>query len=172
MSRLTPRRCFALAAAVLVAVVLSGCGSSTSNVVRTPTVPRPSASPSSSSTVASTSSTPAARPTVTVAPSTGLRDKQVVRINAAGFSPSEALQIVQCADKGGSTGPGDCNLSAMLSATSDATGRVSTQLQVQRGPFGANHIVCGAQQRCLVSVTQASLAPTEEADAPIQFAAG
>ncbi len=70
------------------------------------------------------------------------------------------------------SGPGDCNLTGMLSVNSDAAGRVSTRLQVLRGPFGANKIVCGEQQRCLVSVTQASLSPTEEADAPIGFAVG
>ena len=71
-----------------------------------------------------------------------------------------------------SPGPGHCNLTGMLSVNSDAAGRVSTRLQVLRGPFGANKIVCGEQQRCLVSVTQASLSPTEEADAPIGFAVG
>ena len=47
-----------------------------------------------------------------------------------------------------------------------------SRLTVVRGPFGANKIVCGPKQACLVSVTQASLTPTEEADAPITFAAG
>jgi hypothetical protein len=50
------------------------------------------------------------------------------------------------------------------------TVRVSVDLVVLRGPFGTNNIICGARQACLVSVTQASLSPTEEADAPITFA--
>ena len=36
--------------------------------------------------------------------------------------------------------------------------------------IAAVQIVCSAAQPCLISVTQASLAPTEEADAPISFA--
>ena len=92
-------------------------------------------------------------------------------MTATGFSAGEALQVIECADKGTNTGPGDCNLSAMQSATSDANGRISTQLQVVRGPFGANNIVCSKQQHCLVSVTQASLSPTEEVDARVEFAA-
>jgi hypothetical protein len=106
-----------------------------------------------------------------VIPATGLRDKQTVQIRASGFSPNKLLQAVQCADKGTDTGAADCNLAGMLAVTSDATGRVSAKLQVLRGPFGANGIVCG-QQGCLVSVTQASLAPSEEADARIEFATG
>jgi len=34
---------------------------------------------------------------------------------------------------------------------------------------GANNIVCCAGRACLISVTQATLSPTEEADAPISF---
>jgi hypothetical protein len=59
---------------------------------------------------------------------------------------------------------------AMLSAISDANGRISARLQVLRGPFGGNNVICSKQQPCLVSVTQASLSPTEEADARIVFA--
>ncbi len=109
---------------------------------------------------------------MTLTPATGLRDKQVIRVTATGFSPGEALQVIECADKGASTGPGDCNLSGMQSATSDPNGRISTQLQMVRGPFGASNIVCSKQNPCLVSVTQASLSPTEEADARVEFAAG
>ena len=47
---------------------------------------------------------------------------------------------------------------------------VKTELTVRKGPFGANNIVCGPDQGCLVSVTQATLSPTREADTPISFA--
>ena len=143
----------AMTAAVLAGVSLGGCGSNSSTVVRTPTV-----APLSSSAVPSTTSpAPARHPTAVVTPAKGLRDRQIVRVTATGFSAGEALQVIECADKGTTTGPGDCNLTGMQSATSDAAGRISTQLQVVRGPFGANKIVCSKQQRCLVSVTQASL---------------
>ena len=168
MTNPTPRFLRAMTATVLAGVLLSGCDSGSSNVVRTPTTP-----PSSGPVVPSeTSPAPARHPAVVVTPAEGLRDQQRVRVSASGFSPDEVLQVVQCADKGASTGPGDCNLGGMLSVASDASGRVSAQLQVVRGPFGANKIVCGGQQRCLVSVTQASLSPSEEADTPIGFAVG
>jgi hypothetical protein len=165
----TPRpRRFGPVAAVLIAAALSACSSGSSNVVRTPTGQAPSSSSPSSS--ASTTSAAAGKPAVKVTPATGLQDKQIVLVNASGFSPNEALQVIECADKGTKTGAGDCNLSGMLAVTSDATGNVRAQLRVLRGPFGGNKIVCGSTQHCLVSVTQASLAPTEEADGAIEFA--
>jgi hypothetical protein len=59
-------------------------------------------------------------------------------------------------------------------AADDADGplefhRVRVDLTVSKGPFGANKIVCGSAQACLVSVMQATLSPTQEADAPIAF---
>ncbi len=165
----TPRpRRFGPVAAVVIAAALSACSSGSSNVARTPTAPAPSSS--SLSSPASTTPPAAGKPTVTVSPATGLQDKQIVLVKASGFSPNEALQVIECADKGTKTGAGDCNLSGMLAVTSDATGNVRAQLRVLRGPFGGNKIVCGSTQHCLVSVTQASLAPTEEADGPIEFA--
>jgi hypothetical protein len=160
-------------AALLIGAALSGCSSSSSGVVRTLTPPSTtSASPSSASATPSTSAASKVKPKVIITPATGLHDRQVVTVTASGFSPDEALQVIECADKGTSTGPADCNLTGMQSATSDAAGRVNTQLTVLRGPFGGNNHVCNAQQRCLISVTQASLTPTDEADGVIQFAAG
>ncbi len=160
-------------ATVVAGATLTACGGNSPNVVRAPTAPLTSnfhatRSPSPSPT----SSTPTVHPKLIVTPSTGLHDKQDIRVAATGFSPGEALQVIQCADKGTNTGPGDCNLSGMQSATSDPNGRISTQLRVLRGPFGANNVVCSKQQPCLVSVTQASLSPTEEVDARVAFASG
>jgi hypothetical protein len=163
-------------AAICVAVMfLAACGSGSSSVVRTqgPTLSTPPASPASPASAASSparSTRARAQPRVSVRPSLGLRNRQTVRVSGSGFSANQALQVIQCAVKGASTGPGDCNLTGMLSATSDGLGRVSVDLVVLRGPFGTNNIICGARQACLVSVTQASLSPTEEADAPITFA--
>jgi hypothetical protein len=103
-------------------------------------------------------------------PRTGLRDGQTVRVRGTGFSPNETLTVIQCAQKGEATGPGDCNLSALMTVTTDASGAVQARLRVVKGPFGANGIVCSARQACLISVTQATLSPTEEADQPIVFA--
>lgn len=153
---------------------LTACSGSSNGVVRAPTTTgsvsaAPVTSPPSSSS-ASSRSTGAARPTVRIVPATGLHDGQSVHVYASGFTPGEALQVVQCAAKGNATGPGDCNLSGMMAVSSDAAGRVAATLTVDRGPFGANHVVCSGSTKCLVSVTQASLQPSEEADAPITFA--
>jgi hypothetical protein len=57
----------------------------------------------------------------------------------------------------------------MQSITADASGRVRVEFAVSKGPFGANNIICGPAQACLISVTQATLSPTQEADTPIGF---
>jgi hypothetical protein len=163
------------AGTVLFVGALTACGGS-SVIVRTGppgSTIHASAIPTSLSTpdVSSSSSVhPAPSPVIILRPSAGLRDGELVQISGTGFSPNEALQVIECADKGAKTGPGDCDLGGILNETSDASGRVSAQLRVSRGPFGINKIVCDVQIHCLVSVTQASLSPTEEADAPITFA--
>ena len=126
-----------------------------------------------------TATTPAASPPptatgkaaqhATVTPATGLKTGQQVLVQASGFSPGEALVVTQCATKGTATGPGDCNLTSMQSITADAGGRVRAEFTVSKGPFGSNNIVCGPAQACLISVTQATPSPTQEADAPISF---
>ena len=157
----------------LLAGVLAGCGSGSHGVVRPPETTATASTPASSPTTAveSSSTSATANPTLRLSPATGVHDQQVVTVNASGFTPGEALTVIQCADKGTATGPGDCNLAGMLAANADGTGRVTTTLKVVRGPFGGNHIVCSAHQQCLISVTQASLSPTQEADATITFAA-
>jgi len=102
-------------------------------------------------------------------PASGLVSGQIVSVSGSGFSPSEGLVVTECAAKGVNTGMGDCNLDAIVTTSSDPSGHVQVNFTVSKGPFGSNQIVCGAQQRCLVSVTQATLAPKEEADTPISF---
>jgi hypothetical protein len=106
---------------------------------------------------------------MTVTPAKRLRDHQMVRVSATGFTPHEALQVIECADKAAATGPSDCNLVGMQAATADAAGRVSARVAVTRGPFGGNNVTCSSEQRCLVSVSQATLTPTEEAHGEIEF---
>jgi hypothetical protein len=166
-------------AAVASVALFTGCGSGSGNVVNRPATSVPSgevssAAPStagSSGVSSAASSRTGAGPQIVISPNTGLGARQAVRITGRGFTPGERLQVIQCADKGRATGPGDCNLAGMLSASADASGAVQATLTVLRGPFGSAGIVCSAAQACLVSVTQASLNPSEEADAPISFAA-
>jgi hypothetical protein len=104
-----------------------------------------------------------------VSPSTGLKASQTVQVSASGFSPNESLVITECASKGNATTSGDCNVGGITATKSNANGQVQASMTVVKGPFGSNHIVCSASQACLVSVSQATLSPTQEADAPISF---
>jgi len=148
------------------AMVFAGCSSSKSSTPATT-----SGLAGTATTQGGSSSTTAAGggQKLTITPSSSLASPQTVQLEASGFSPHESLTVAQCADKGNNTGPGDCNLGASQMVTSDSTGHVSLRFTVVKGPFGDNKIVCSASQRCLVSVTQASIAPTQEADAPISF---
>jgi hypothetical protein len=162
-----------VAVASVTVLLAAACSSSPSSVVRPggplsstssrPAVPTPS--PSATRTTA-------AHPHVTITPSRALRNRQTVHVHGTGFTPGTPLTVVECAVKGQATGPGDCNLPAMVSVTADAAGRVAVDTTALRGPFGANRIACTARQRCLISVTEASLSPSEEADAVITFAGG
>jgi Neocarzinostatin family len=89
---------------------------------------------------------------------------------ATGFSSGEALVVTECANKGSATGPGDCNLAGIKNVTADTSGQITTSFTVIKGPFGTSHIMCGSAPGCLVSVSQASLSTTQEADSPIAFA--
>ena len=156
-----------------VVLVATGCGSSGSGVVRPPTGSAGTPSTAATSTAATSappSSAKRAHPAMTVRPSSGLADHQKVQVHGTGFTPGEPLQVIQCAALGNATGPGDCNLTGMLSVSSDASGSVTATVTVLRGPFGTNRVMCTTQHSCLISITQASLHPTEEADAPITFA--
>ena len=156
------------------AVAVAGCGGGSSPSVVSSTGLAPSQSTTSPTTAPSTAapSTASASPggqTVSISPSTGLSTGTTVHVTGEGFTPNSPLVVNECADKGTSTGPGDCNLEGMVVTTADATGKVSVDYVVTSGPFGANNIVCGAAQQCLLSVSQAVPTPTEEASASLTF---
>ena len=164
--------------AALGAVLLTACGSSSNDVVRAPSTSAAAstttstAASSSAVTSAAASSSATSAQTLTVTPATGLHDKQSVLVTGSGFSPGESLTVIECAAKQTATGPGDCNLTGMQGTAADSKGTATLKLTVLIGPFGTNNIVCSQQQPCLISMTQASLSPTEEADAAIGFATG
>ena len=166
----SPRR---WAAAAVLAVLAAGCGSSPAPVTRSPATTPPPATTTAPATASATATSSAPAPSghqkVTVTPATGLKSGQKALVQASGFSPGESLVVTQCAAKGAATGPGDCDLNGMQSVTADASGQVKLNLTVTKGPFGANNIVCGPAQACLISVTQATPSPTQEADTPITF---
>ena len=165
-----PRR---RAAAAVLVVLAAGCGSSSAPLTRSPTTTPPPATTIRPATASDTPTPPATAASghqeITVTPAAALQSGQQVRVQASGFSPGESLVITECASKGTATGPGDCNLNAMQSVFADASGRVKAEFTVAKGPFGANNIVCGPAQACLISVTQATPSPTQETDATITF---
>ena len=141
--------------------LLAGCGGGGSKKASSTTV----------TTAATTTTSPAApAQTVTITPSTGLTDGQMVQIVGKGYVSGKQYGITECANKGPATGAGDCNLRGIKVATADATGTVTAAYPVAKGPFGSNNIVCSAQQGCIVSVANAGSAnPTEVATAMISF---
>lgn len=155
-----------LTAATMLAA-LAACGGGASTVVNPPSEHPTTSTPASPSS----SGSPAPHDQhLTVTPAAGLRDRQSVLVVGRGFTPGEALVVTECGAKGKGTGAGDCNLAGLTSVTSDSNGVVKLRFVVLKGPFGSNNIVCGPKVHCLVSVTQATLSPTEEADADISFA--
>jgi hypothetical protein len=148
-------------------VVRSGAKASTTTVTAAPTTAPPS---TSTSLPPSTATTRPKAQRVTITPSTGLKSSQTVSVVGTGFSPGEQLVVTECAANGTNTGPADCNLSGMQPVVADASGRVTVDFQVVKGPFGGDNVICNPSHGCLVSVTQATPSPTQEADAPISFA--
>ena len=130
-----------------------------------------------STSPAGTTSPPVATPTTAAPrhpvaqarPASGLTQGQSVEVTGSGFTPGLSLVVVQCLARGTSTGSGDCNLAALVGTRADPTGRVAVHLTVSKGPFGNPPVLCSSTQRCLVSITEATLTPTEEADTPISF---
>ena len=159
------------------ALAVAGCGGSSSPSVVSSSSLTPSqstasstaAAPSTSAAAPSTSPAASGGQTISISPSTGLATGTTVHVTGTGFTPNSPLVVNECADKGTSTGPGDCNLEGMVATTADATGKVSVDYVVTAGPFGANNIVCGAAQQCLLSISQAVPSPTEEASVSLTF---
>jgi hypothetical protein len=177
----TIRRLATLSVAVLAAAaLLAACGQSkkenaaTNKIGNTTTTKAKSSGSGTSSTTASTASTTsttaaASGPNMTVAPSTGLTDGATVHVKATGFPPNLSLGINECADKGNQTGAGDCDLAHLVPIKSDAAGAAEGDYVVHKGPFGANQIVCGPAQQCLVSVADLSNG-SHNASMDVQFA--
>jgi hypothetical protein len=168
-----PSRVVLVAAALAAAVTIGACGGGNGSVVRpgsgTSGTGTSSTSTAPSTTAPSTTAPPAGAQQLQVQPDSGLAATQTVHVTGTGFSANEPLVVAECAAKGAATGPDDCNLAGMLPVTSDATGRVSVDFTVVKGPFGVNKIVCDASQQCLVSVNQATPAPTQQASRAITF---
>jgi hypothetical protein len=162
MTRQVTRWACIAAAAML---VLGACGSSKKSASKSPTTVEVT------TTVAATTTTAAgSKQTMTVTPNTGLHDGDTVHIVGKGFTPGASRGVIECADKGDQTGSGDCDLGGIKTGTTDPTGTVTIDFKVKKGPFGANNIVCGPAQKCLLSLSDLTASPKELATEDITFA--
>ena len=100
----------------------------------------------------------------TVEPSTGLRDRQKVRVEWSGFLPDRVVTVVQCSG-GASDGPASCDLVTGKILQHDPTGSGSLELEIVVGKVGNG--VCDADHTdCVVIVNDAAL---QDADANIRI---
>jgi hypothetical protein len=91
-------------------------------------------------------------PTITVSPSIGLTNSQVVTVTGAGFSPNASVAAVEC--NGTATTEAGCDITSPALITVNATGGFSdTNFTVATGAIGNG--TCGtsaADATCLISV--------------------
>ena len=154
-----------------VVVALAACSSNkASTTTSTTTTPTTSAPAATTTTAAPTTTTTKPGQEITITPSTGLTNNEVVSIKGSGYPANEQQGITECANKGAQTGEGDCNIGGIAVTTASASGKISATFKVVLGPFGANHIVCTNAPGCLVSVAQVGSAnPNAVATEVIKF---
>jgi hypothetical protein len=115
-------------------------------------------------TGASTSTAPVLSATVTIIPSTGLTDHQVVHVVGKGYVPGVAYTATECANEGTAVlALSGCDADLSSPATADPTGAISTYLTVA---------ACPATPGCVIRVTNAGYVPVpniEQARETISF---
>ena len=94
---------------------------------------------------------------ITVRPSTGLRNRQVVKVSGSGFTPGDHVFIVECLAKGSSSAL--CALSTAKAVRIGATGNLpATSFRVITGKVGKG--TCGTKpsnkRACSISVGNAA----------------
>lgn len=108
---------------------------------------------------------------VTVTPADGLHDGQIVRVQAAGYTPGSSLAVVECSAVAAATSA-DCDIADAHFVSASAEGTIDVSIPVIVGPFGLHRLECDAPPGCIISVADVSFAPTQLATTPIRFAAG
>ncbi len=110
-----------------------------------------------------------ASPTISVSPSTGLKNGESVTITGSGFIAGDSLYAVQCLAT--ATSAAGCNTTAPTPITANSDGTLpSTTFTVAAGTIGSG--ACGttaANARACV-ITVATITGTDAGAAPIQFA--
>ncbi len=120
-------------------------------------------------TFAVPSSTPAG-PSITVSPSTGLKNGDTVTITGSGFTPGDSLYALECLAT--ATSAAGCNAAGATPITANSDGTLpSTTFKVTTGTIGTG--TCGTSASdlsgCVISVSNATAG--DAAHAAITFAA-
>jgi Neocarzinostatin family len=113
----------------------------------------------------------ASNQTITVTPATGLQAQQTVHLTAAGFKPGTLLVITECADRQAATGPDDCDLPHEQLVRANSAGVVEASYRANPGVFAPHRIDCTVVQ-CVISVSELTFDPSQQASADISFAPG
>lgn len=100
---------------------------------------------------------------VSVSPSSGLKDGQSVNVTGSGFPASTTIYVVECANL---TGQAGCDITRLGQAQSDAGGKISAAFTVHTGTIGNG--TCDATHACYISAGDA--AQTAHGAAQISFA--
>jgi hypothetical protein len=108
-------------------------------------------------------------PHITVTPSRHLHDGQQVQVEVRGFGPNQSLIVIECVDLGRKTGQSSCDIGHLSTLSVGASGTGATTFEVRTGPLGSGGRSCTVKQPCIVSVSQATLNPTQTASARIGF---
>ena len=88
---------------------------------------------------------------LSVSPSSGLKDGQSVSVTGSGYPASTTIYVVECANL---TGQAGCDITRLGTAQSDATGAINTKFTVHTGTIGNG--TCDATHPCYISAGDAA----------------
>ena len=108
-------------------------------------------------------------PTITVTPSQGLQDGQVVTVSGVGFPPNQGVSVVQCGNPPENSGA-NCDLQNLGGVQVGADGTFSHQLTVHRMLKVQNNVTIDCTGSAVCSIG-AGTGPGRGDDTPIGFAA-
>jgi hypothetical protein len=105
---------------------------------------------------------------LTVRPSTGLKNRQVVKVSGSGFTPGDHVFIVECLKTGHSSA--QCALSTLKAVTISSGGKLpTTSFKVITGKIGTGTCGTKATNKGACSVSVANAAKGDSARVPISF---
>jgi hypothetical protein len=105
---------------------------------------------------------------LTVRPTTGLVNRQVVKVSGSGFTPGDHVFIVECLKSGHSSA--QCALSTLKAVTISSGGKLpTTSFKVLTGKVGTGTCGTKATNKSACSVSVANASKGDSARVPISF---